>query len=65
MDLKAMSFCYNSIDKFMCLVSIFNIYFSRQYSSPNYHSENRHFGKHRRARVKLNRERCECFRRAY
>ena len=53
MDLKGMDVCYNSIEIFLSLVSIFNFNFNRQYSSPNCHSKSRHVGKHHRVQSKI------------
>ena len=65
MDLKALDVCYNSIELFLSLVSIFNFNFNRQYSSPNCHSKSCHVGKHHRAPFKPNFEPFECFGRVY
>jgi hypothetical protein len=39
-----MNVCYNSIELFVSLVTIFNFKFKRQDSSPNCHSKSRHVG---------------------
>ena len=65
MDLKALNVCYNAIEIFLFLVSIFIFNFNRQYSSPNCHSKNRHVGKQHRARFKPDLEPFEDFGRVY
>jgi hypothetical protein len=65
MDLKALDVCYNSIELFLSLVSIFNFNLDLQYSSPNCHSKSCHVGKHHRVRLKIFFEPFECFGRVY
>ena len=65
MDLEALDVCYNLIELFLSLVSIFNFNFNRQYSNPNCHSKSCHVGKHHRSRFKPNLEPFECSGRVY
>ena len=65
MDLEALDVCYNLIELFLSLVSIFNFNFNRQYSNPNCHSKSCHVGKHHRVRSKIFFEPFECFGRVY